>query len=97
MLEIYDDKETQIMFNKSVNEFYTRILFEVDSLPHDVTYPLDISSTLFNNSSTVVREFFISEGVQVPPMPPTETNQKGNHRLLLVRNAAAEAKKKIRK
>ena len=43
-----------------------------------------------------VREFLISERVQVPPRPPTENNHQGNQRLLLVRNVAVEAEKKTR-
>ena len=35
----------------------------------------------------------ISEGVQVPQRLPTETNHQGNQRLLLIINAAVEAKR----
>ena len=76
------------MVNKSVNEFYTWFLFKIDALPLDYALPLEIAATFFNNLSTEVREFLISEGVQVIPRTPTENNHQGNHRLLLVKNAA---------
>ena len=79
------------MVYQSVNEFYTRFLFKIDALPQDVAFILEISATFFSNLSPKVREFLISEGVQVPPRPPTENNHQGNHRLLLVRNAVVEA------
>ena len=62
------------MVNKSLNEFYTRSLFKIDALPQDFAFPLDIDATFFENFSPNVREFLISEGVQVPPRPPTENN-----------------------
>ena len=83
------------MINQSENEFYTQFLFKSDAIPQDVVFPLDIAVTFFNNLSTKVREFFISEGVQVPPRPPYKTNHQGNQRLPLVRNAAVESEKKI--
>ena len=61
----------------------------------NVVFPLDINTTFFNNLSLNLREFLISEDVQVPPRPPTETNQQENQRLLLVKNAAMESEKKI--
>ena len=84
------------MVKQSVNEFYTRFLFKIDALPQDFTFPLDVSGTFFNNLSPDVREFLISEGVQVPPRPPTETNHQGNHRLLLVINETVKPEKKFR-
>ena len=90
--QMYYDRETLIMVNRSVNEFYTWFLFKIDALPQDVAFPLVISSTFFKNLSPDVRELLISEGVQVPPMPPTENNHQGNQRLLLVKNTAVEAK-----
>ena len=42
-----------------------------------------------------MREFLISEGVQVPPTMPTETNRQGTQKLLFVINAAVEVEKKI--
>ena len=84
------------MVNQSVNEFYTRLLFKIDAFPQDVAFPLDIATTFFNNLSTKVREFLISEGVQVPPRLPTGNNHQGNQRLILVRNAAVEAEKNTR-
>ena len=65
------DRETRIMINQLVNEFYTRLLFKIDALLQNVAFPLDIAATLFKNLSPGVRELFISEGVRVPPRPPT--------------------------
>ena len=62
------------MVNQSVNEFYTRFLFKIDALAQDVAFPLDIAVTFFKNLSPEVREFLISEGVQVPTRPPNENN-----------------------
>ena len=84
------------MVNQSVNEFHTRFLFKIDVLPQDVVLPLDIAATFFNTLIPEVREFLIQEGVNYPPRKPTETNPKGNQRLPLVINAAAEAEKKTR-
>ena len=84
------------MFNQSVNEFYTRLLFEIDALPQDVAFPLETSATFFNRLIPDVRDFLISEGVQVTPRPPSENNHQGNQRLLLDRNAAVEAENKTR-
>ena len=67
--QIYYDKETSGMVNQSVNEFYTQFLFKVDALPQDISFPLHIDATLFSNLSPNIREFLISEGVQVPPRP----------------------------
>ena len=89
-LQMYYDKENQVMINHSVNEFYTRFLFKIDALSQEVGYPLDITAKFFNNLSPSVREFLISEGVQVPQRIPTETNHQGNKRLLMVRNALVE-------
>ena len=88
---MYYDKETWVMFNQPENEFYTRSLFKIDVLPHDVELPLDIAANFFNKLSPNVRELVISERVQVNPRPPSETNHQGNQSLLLVRNAAVEA------
>ena len=74
--KIYYDRETRIMANQSVNEFYTRFLFKIDITPQDFAFPLDISATLFNNLSPKGREFLILEGVQDPPITPTEKNTR---------------------
>ena len=84
------------MINQSVNEFYIQFLFLIYALPQELVFPLDIAATLFNNLIPDVREFLISEGLQVPRIIPTETNHQGNQRLILVRNAAAGAEKNIR-
>ena len=47
------------MVNKSVNEFYTRFLFQIDALPQDVASPLKISASFFNNLRPNIREFLI--------------------------------------
>ena len=79
------------MVNQSVNKFYTQFIFKIDALLQDVAFPLDVSETIFKNLIPDVRYFLISEGVQVPPRPPTETNHQGNQRLILVRNVEVEA------
>ena len=84
------------MINQSVNEFYSRSLFKIDTLPHEVGFPLDIDTTLFIKLSPDVREFLISEGVQVPQILTTETNHQGNHRFPPVINSAVESENKIR-
>ena len=83
------------MINQSVNEFYTRFIFKKYALPQEVGFPLDIAATFFNKLIPYVREFLISEGVQVPQRLPTETNHQGNQRLILVQKAVVEAEKKI--
>ena len=70
----YYNKETRVIVHQSVNEFYTRFLFNIDTLPQDLVLSLDISATFFNNLIPGVRELLISEGFQIPPRPPTETN-----------------------
>ena len=74
---------------------YPRFLFKIDALPQDITFPLDIAATLFKKLSTDVRQFLMSEGFQVPPRPPIETNNQVNQRLLLVINVAVESEKRI--
>ena len=59
-------------------------------------FPLKISVTFFNNLSTNVREFVVSEEVQILPRLKIETNHKGNHMFLLDRNASLETKNKTR-
>ena len=95
--QMYYDRETRVMVNLSVNALYTWFLFKIDAIPQDVAFTLDIAATFFNNLSPDVREFLVSEGVQVPPRSPTEYNHQGNKRLVLVRNAAVEVEKKIRR
>ena len=88
---MYYDAETRVMVNQSVNEFYTWSLFQLDALPQKFAFPMDIDAYFFNNLSPDVSALFISEGIQVSPRPPTEKNQQGNQRLLLVINVAVEA------
>ena len=61
--QMYYDRETRVMINQSVNEFYNRFLFKADALPHNVAFQLEIAATFFNNLSPTVSEFLISEGV----------------------------------
>ena len=56
---------------------------------------MDVAGTLFNNLIPDVREFFISEAVQVPQRLKIDPNHQGKQRLLLFRNATAEAEKYI--
>ena len=56
----YYERETWVMVNHSVNEFYTPFLFKIDPLPQDLVFPLYIAATFFNNFSPYVREFLIS-------------------------------------
>ena len=71
MPDMYYDKETWVMVNQSVNEFYTRFLSKIGALPQYFVFPLEIVVTLFNKLSPKVIDFLISEGFQVSPMPPT--------------------------
>ena len=80
------------MVNQSVNEFYTRCLLKIESLLQEVVLLVDIDANFLKKLSPGIRELLISEGVQVHPMLPTETNNQVNQRLLLVRNETAEAK-----
>ena len=57
---MYYDKETQIMVNQSVNEFYTQFLFKIDAQPQDVVLLVDIVTTFFKNWSPDMREILIS-------------------------------------
>ena len=74
--QMYYDRENQFMVNQSVNEFYTWFLFKIDALPQEVGFPLDIDTTFYKNLNPEVREFLISEGIQVFPRPPTENNHQ---------------------
>ena len=94
--KIYDEKQKQVMVNQLVNDFPTWFLFKIDALPQDVELTLEIVATFFKKLIPDVREFLISEGVQVPQIIPTETNNQGNQRLSLVRNTAVEAEKNTR-
>ena len=53
--QMHYDRETRVMVNQSVNEFYTRFLFKIDALPQYVASPSDIAATLFNDLSPDVR------------------------------------------
>ena len=49
------DRATCVMVNQLVNEFYTRFLFKIVTLPQDFDFLLDIAATFFNNLSPDVR------------------------------------------
>ena len=57
---MYYDRDTHVMVNQSVNDFYTRFLFTMDALPQGVAFPLYIYETFFNNLILDVRELLIS-------------------------------------
>ena len=76
------------MVNHLVSEFYTRFLSKIDALSQDVVFPLDIAVTFFNKLITDVRDFLISEGVQVTSRLSIETIHQGNQKLILVRKEA---------
>ena len=86
--KMYYDKETWVVVNLSVNEFYTRFLFRIDALQHDSAFPLGITANFFKKFITDVRELLISEGFQVTLRPPTETNNEVNQRLILFINVS---------
>ena len=56
---MYYNKETQVMVNNLVNDFYTRFILKIDSLPHNLVLLLDISKTFFNNLRPEFTEFLI--------------------------------------
>ena len=91
----YYGRETRVMFNHLINDFYTRFLFKIDVIPQDVAFPLYISATFFNYLIPDCREFLISEGIQITPPPPIETNRQGNQSLILVINATVEEENNI--
>ena len=93
---MYYNNDTWVIFNQSVNEFYTRFFFKIDALSQDFIFPLELSAVFFNNLIPDVREFFISEGFQVPKKIPDENNHRVDQSLLLVRNEAVEAENNIR-
>ena len=49
--KMYYDKETLGMVNQSVNNFHTRLLLNIDALPQDEVFPLDISENFFKKKS----------------------------------------------
>ena len=56
---MYYDRESNVMVNHSVNEFFIQSPFKIDALPQDVVLPLDIAETFFNNLSPGVIELLI--------------------------------------
>ena len=71
---MYHDRETRVMVNQSVNVFYTPFLCKVDALRQGVAFPLEVAATFFDKLIPGVRVLLVSEGLQVPPISPTETN-----------------------
>ena len=47
--KMYYNKETLVVVNQSVNEFYTQIIFKIDAFPQDLVFLLDIAAIFFNN------------------------------------------------
>ena len=41
--KMHNYRETQVMINQSVNEFYICLIFRIDALPQGVLLPLDIA------------------------------------------------------
>ena len=54
------------MLDQSVNYFYRHFLFNIDALPQDNMFLLDIAATLKFVSGPDVQEFLVSEGAQAP-------------------------------
>ena len=57
--KMYDNKETQVMVNQLVNEFYSWSLFKTYAILQDVVFPLYTAATFFNNLSTDIIEFLV--------------------------------------
>ena len=57
--KIYYYKETWVMVNQSVNEFYTQFLLKIYALLQEVGFLLDIDATLFNNLRPDNRQFLV--------------------------------------
>ena len=55
---------------------------------------MDIESKFFKKVSPKFWEFLVSEEVNTPSMPPPETNNQVNQRLMLLINVTGEAEKK---
>ena len=70
-MEMYYDKETLVIFNKLVNDFYSRFLFKIDSLSQDVLFLFSLMIFFSNNSIPEVLQFLISKWVQVITMQTT--------------------------
>ena len=59
-LKMCHDKDNRFMFNQLVNVIFTQFLIKVDAFPRYVVFPLEFSTTFFNNLSPEVRELLIS-------------------------------------
>ena len=59
-LKMCHEKGNRFMFNQLVNDIFTQFLIKVDAFPRDVVFPLEFSTTFFNNLSPEVRELLIS-------------------------------------
>ena len=75
---MYYDKDTRIMVDQPVNNFYTQLLFKIEASSQDVEFPLDIAATFLNNLIPEIRTLLIPEGVQVAQRPRSETNHHRN-------------------
>ena len=55
MLEMKYDKETRVIVNQSLKDFYNQLLFKSNKIPKELVTLLDINTTFFNNLSPEVR------------------------------------------
>ena len=56
----YYNKETGVMINQSVNDFYSRFLFNIDALLNDELFLMDIAETLFKKITLGFRDLLVS-------------------------------------
>ena len=61
--QMYYNKETEVMENQLVKQFYIRFLFNIDEFLQDGIFILDIAATFFNNFIYEFWEFLLLEGV----------------------------------
>ena len=54
------------MANKSVNDFYTWFLFNIDTLLQDEVFMLDIAATHFKNLSPGIKYFLYQKEFRLP-------------------------------
>ena len=62
------------MLDQSVNYFYRHLLFNIDALPQNKMFLLNIVATLLIVLSPDAQEFLVSEGVQIPARLTRKTN-----------------------
>ena len=54
------------MINQFLKKFYTRFMFDIDALPQDDMFPMDISTTFVTRLSPYFQEFLVSEIIKPP-------------------------------